>query len=162
MIINRTIPQGSAIKETDLSVAQVVLPETFNSITEITTAVGMIASRDLFPGDILTQYSITDRVRSEMRLVSVPIRAGHLPVLQNGQLVDIWVTPSTDGMALPGPSKLIIAQATMHSVPEFIDPGLDTAITLLIRVSEVSQIVQAMRDGVIDIVALPDNFRSSS
>ena len=80
--------------------------------------------------------------------------------MESGQLVDIWVTPSMDGMALPGPAQLVIGQATISDIPTEIDPTLDTAVTLLIARSEVQVLVQAIRDGVIDLVALPNNRRS--
>jgi hypothetical protein len=63
-------------------------------------------------------------------------------------------------MALPGPATLVISQATIEQVPELVDPTLDTAVTLLINMTSVQPLVQAMRDGVIDLVALPDNKRS--
>ena len=106
--------------------------------------------------------SIADDADKSLRLVSVPIRAGHLPNLDFGQLVDVWMTPSIDGMALPGPAQLLISQAIINMIPDGIDPTLDTAVTLLIPSNQVQVLVQAMRDGVIDIVALPENRRTRS
>lgn len=162
IIIKNPVPAGSALTENDLELAEVILPNYVSVISKSQLAVGQITTRDLFPGDVLTEKSLVNRKRSEMRLISTPIKAGHLPALTPGQLVDVWVTPSTDGMSLPGPATLVISQATIHAIPEFIDPAMDTSVTLLIGINEVSSIVQAMRDGVIDLVALPDNYRNLS
>ncbi|MEN9741164.1 MAG: hypothetical protein RIR66_120 [Actinomycetota bacterium] len=160
VLVIGSVPIGSALTENDVQLVEVLVPDSIEVISEIDQAIGKVVTRDLFSGDLLTKKSIVDRVRSDLRLISVPIKAGHLPSLQPGQLIDVWVTPSTDGMALPGPATLVISQATIEQVPEIVDPTLDTAVTLLIKVASVQPLVQAMRDGVIDLVALPDNKRS--
>ena len=162
VIIQNEIPAGSPIRSADLALVNVVLPEGVKTIPTLAQADGMRATRDLFVGDILTTDSIADDADKSLRLVSVPIRAGHLPNLDFGQLVDVWMTPSIDGMALPGPAQLLISQAIINMIPDGIDPTLDTAVTLLIPSNQVQVLVQAMRDGVIDIVALPENRRTRS
>ena len=162
VIIQNEIPAGSPIRSADLALVNVVLPEGVKTIPTLSQAEGMRATRDLFIGDILTTDSIADDADKSLRLVSVPIRAGHLPNLDFGQLVDVWMTPSIDGMALPGPAQLLISQAIINMIPDGIDPTLDTAVTLLIPSNQVQVLVQAMRDGVIDIVALPENRRTRS
>ena len=162
VIIQNEIPAGSPIRSADLALVNVVLPEGVKTISTLSQADGMRATRDLFVGDILTTDSIADDADKSLRLVSVPIRAGHLPNLDFGQLVDVWMTPSIDGMALPGPAQLLISQAIINMIPDDIDPTLDTAVTLLIPSNQVQVLVQAMRDGVIDIVALPENRRTKS
>ncbi len=159
VIVTNEIPAGSVISQDDLKTVNVVLPQQVKAISDLTEAVGTTATRDLFIGDVLTSDSLSSKTNLNVRLVSVPIRAGHLPKLDTGQLVDIWMTPSTDGMALPGPAQLLISQAAISDIPEGIDPTLDTAVTLLIPNTQVQVLVQAMRDGVIDVVALPQNRR---
>jgi hypothetical protein len=161
-VVTKPIPAGSKISLTDLLLAEVVLPDSVKAISDKNQVVGKVAARDLFSGDLIIPEAISNKSQANLRIVSVPIRAGHIPVLESGQLVDVWVTPSTDGMALPGPAQLVISQATVYFVPTGIDPTLDTAITLLITQADVQKIVQAMRDGVIDLVALPDNNRGLS
>jgi hypothetical protein len=65
------------------------------------------------------------------------------------------MTPSLDGVALPGPASLIIPNAVISAAPEFVDGGMDTSVTVLISQNEVQALVQAMRDGTIDLVAIP-------
>lgn len=162
LVMVNAIPIGSTISASDVQLAEVVLPDVVPTVESTSDVVGMVATRDLFPGDVVIKAALTNQTPSNLRLVSVPIKAGHLPNLSSGQLVDIWVTPSTDGMALPGPAQLVINQATINEVPAGIDPTLDTAVTLLISGTDVQVLVQAMRDGVIDLVALPENRRSTS
>jgi hypothetical protein len=159
-VLTNEVPAGSPIQASDLTTANVVLPTEVKTVELVSQAAGMIATRDLFVGDLLTADSMSDQTNKSLRLISVPIRAGHLPDLDVGQIVDIWMTPSTDGMALPGPATLLIPQATISMIPSGVDPTLDTAVTLLVQSSQVQILVQAMRDGVIDVVALPGNRRT--
>ena len=106
-------------------------------------------------------YSISNGYSSDARSVSVPIRAGHLPQVNPGEKVDIWMTPTLDGIALPGPASLIIPNAVIASAPEFVDAGMDTSVTVLISKNQVQILVQAMRDGLIDLVAIPVAGNSS-
>ena len=153
--LNSNIAQGAQIREGDVTLVQVSVPSTENLISVPGEVVGKIASRDLFAGDLVSVHSISNGFAPDSRTVSVPIRAGHLPQVSPGEKVDIWMTPSVDGVALPGPASLIIPNAVLASAPEFIDAGADTSVTILVSQDQVQVLVQAMRDGVIDLVAIP-------
>ena len=85
----------------------------------------------------------------------MPIRAGHLAQISRGEKVDIWMTPALDGLALPGPARLIIPNAVIEFAPDFYDSGVDTSVTVLVAKDDVEILVQAMRDGSIDLVSIP-------
>lgn len=153
--INSNIAQGALIRDTDVSSVQVSVPSIENLISVPSEVIGKVASRDLFAGDLISAHSISTGFAADARNVSVPIRAGHLPQVNPGEKVDIWMTPSVDGVALPGPASLIIPSAVIAAAPEFIDAGMDTSVTVLISQDQVQVLVQAMRDGVIDLVAIP-------
>lgn len=153
--LNANIAQGALIREGDVSSVQVAVPSTENLVSVPSEVVGKIASTDLFAGDLVSVHSISNGFASDARTVSVPIRAGHLPQVSPGEKVDVWMTPSLDGVALPGPASLIIPNAVIAAAPEFIDAGMDTSVTVLISQDQVQVLVQAMRDGVIDLVAIP-------
>lgn len=153
--LNTNIAQGSLIRESDVTSVQVSVPNVENLISVPSDVVGRVATTDLFAGDLISVHSISNGFASDARNVSVPIRAGHLPQVSPGEKVDIWMTPSLDGVALPGPASLIIPNAVIAAAPEFIDAGMDTSVTVLISQEQVQVLVQAMRDGVIDLVAIP-------
>jgi hypothetical protein len=153
--LNSNIAQGAQIRESDVTSVQVSVPNVENLISVPSDVVGKVATTDLFAGDLITVHSISNGFASDARNVSVPIRAGHLPQVSPGEKVDIWMTPSLDGVALPGPASLIIPNAVIAAAPEFIDAGMDTSVTVLISQEKVQVLVQAMRDGVIDLVAIP-------
>jgi len=153
--LNSNIAQGAVIRESDVSPVQVSVPTSENLISIPSDVVGKVASTDLFAGDLVSIYSISNGYSSDARSVSVPIRAGHLPQVNPGEKVDIWMTPTLDGIALPGPASLIIPNAVIASAPEFVDAGMDTSVTVLISKNQVQILVQAMRDGLIDLVAIP-------
>jgi hypothetical protein len=153
--LNSNIAQGALIQESDVALVQVSVPNVKNLISVPSDVVGKVATTDLFAGDLVSVHSISNGFASDARNVSVPIRAGHLPQVSPGEKVDIWMTPSLDGVALPGPASLIISNAVIAAAPEFIDAGMDTSVTVLISQDQVQVLVQAMRDGVIDLVAIP-------
>jgi hypothetical protein len=159
--LNSNIAQGAVIRESDVSSVQVSVPTSENLISIPSDVVGKVASTDLFAGDLVSIYSISNGYSSDARSVSVPIRAGHLPQVNPGEKVDIWMTPTLDGIALPGPANLIIPNAVIASAPEFVDAGMDTSVTVLISKNQVQILVQAMRDGLIDLVAIPVAGNSS-
>jgi len=153
--LNSNIAQGAQIRESDVTAVQVSVPNAENLISAPSEVVGKIATTDLFVGDLISMHSISTEFAADARNVSVPIRAGHLPQVSPGEKVDVWMTPSLDGVALPGPASLIIPNAVIASAPEFIDAGMDTSVTILVSQDQVQVLVQAMRDGVIDLVAIP-------
>lgn len=153
--LSSNIAKGSLIKESDISQVQVSVPITENLVTVPSDVVGKVADTDLFIGDLVSVHSLADDYPADVRSVSVPIRAGHLPQIYSGEKVDVWMTPSLDGVALPGPAKLIIPNAVVVQAPEFVDAGMDTSVSIQIPQTQVQSLVQAMRDGVIDLVAIP-------
>jgi hypothetical protein len=153
--LNSNIAQGAMIRESDVTSVQVSVPSVENLISVPSDVVGKVAATDLFVGDLISLHSISNGFAYDARNVSVPIRAGHLPQVSPGEKVDIWMTPSLDGVALPGPANLIIPNAVIASAPELIDADMDTSVTVLISEDQVQVLVQAMRDGVIDLVAIP-------
>jgi hypothetical protein len=140
-----------------LSAAQVAVPSTQNLLEMPSDAVGKVAVTDLFAGDLVSIQAVSSSFASDSRVVSIPISAGHLPSIAHGGKVDIWMTPSVDGVALPGPSALIIAGAVVDTVPDYVDVGMDTSVTVMVSADQVQTLVQAMRDGVIDLVAIPNS-----
>jgi hypothetical protein len=153
--LNSNVAAGSMIRESDISSVQVSVPNAESLISVPSEVVGKIASTDMFIGELVNVQSVSNEFASDVRTVSVPIRAGHLPQVSSGEKVDVWMTPSLDGVALPGPAALIIPNAVVFTAPEFVDAGMDTSVTLLISQEQVQVLVQAMRDGLIDLVAIP-------
>jgi hypothetical protein len=151
------IAAGAVIRESDVSISQVAVPNPESLIVVPSEVIGKVAAIDLFAGDLITTHAITTSTASDVRIVSVPIRAGHLPLLTHGSRVDVWMTPSTDGVGLPGPAQLIIPGAVLETAPDVIDPGIDTSVTLQVNESQIQVLVQAMRDGMIDLVAIPSS-----
>lgn len=149
------IAAGAMIRANDVTTSRVAVPNAETLIGDPNEVVGKVAATNLFSGGLITQTSVAAGFAENVRVVSVPIRAGHLPFIEHGSRVDVWVTPSTDGVALPGPAQLIIPSAVLESAPEVVDPGMDTSVTLQISDDQVQVLVQAMRDGVIDLVAIP-------
>ncbi|MCX6404673.1 MAG: hypothetical protein NTW81_04065 [Actinobacteria bacterium] len=145
---------GKQLTLDDLEVVRVALPSAHNYVSSIDSALGIKVTRNMSAGELIPTSGQTNDTSRNLRSVSLPIKAGHLPNLQSGDLVDIWSTPSADGMQIPGPPVLLSQAVTVADVPAEIDPNSDTALSVLLPKKEVAKIVAALRDGQIDIAVL--------
>jgi len=155
--LNHDVLAGTTLTEADLSLVRVALPTDVTYVENIASAVGLRTTHDLFSGDLLQVNATTQTTSTVLRTLSIPIRAGHLPALQHGSFVDLWVTPSTQGLAIPGPPKLVVSRVAVDSVPDGVDANTDTAITISIPRDNVPQVMTALRDGTIDLAVVPQS-----
>ena len=152
--LTHDVVAGKHLVLEDLEIVQVALPSASNYLSSIDAALGITTTRSMSAGELIPTSSQPTNTSNNLRSVSLPIRAGHLPSLHSGDLVDIWSTPSSDGLQIPGPPVLVSRAATVGDAPVGIDSNSDTALTVLIPKSEVAKIITALRDGQIDVVVL--------
>lgn len=152
--VTHDLGAGTKLTDADIALVQVSVPDTAHYLADTNLVVGQITTRNLAQGELLADTAIGKANVSNLRTVSVPIRAGHLPGIAHGDLVDVWSTPSTDAMAIPGPPNLILNRAVVADSPVGVDPASDTAITLTIPTKDVHTVISALRDGLIDVVAV--------
>ena len=154
VILTHDLSAGSVISAGDVQIQNVALPAGIESVTEVNAAIGKFVTHDVIAGTVLHPLAMSDVESGQLRSVSVPIRAGHFPHVSYGSSIDIWFTPSLDGAVAPGPSQLLASNVLVAEVPQIIDSAVDAAITLRVPSDVVPQIVQAMRDGFIDIAVV--------
>jgi hypothetical protein len=157
VVLTHDVLIGKQLTLDDLELVQVAVPSTSSYVNSIESALGIKTARNMSAGELIPVSLQTTSTSANLRSISLPIRAGHLPNLQSGDLVDIWSTPSTDGLQIPGPPVLLSKAATVADAPTEIDPNSDTALSVLIPKKEVAKIVAALRDGQIDIALLGQN-----
>ena len=155
VVLVNDLTAGARISTEDVQLVGVAVPDTANLVADPQSAIGMTVRTDVFAGDLLNVKALGQGELKSMRNISVPLRAGHVPAITNGSRVDVWVTPATTGMELPGPSRVIISAAVVVAAPDAIDSTSDTSATLAIPTKQVQGLVQAMRDGLIDLVVVP-------
>ncbi len=149
-----SLAAGATVTSEDVSLVNVAVPSDVATISRVDDVVGKVLTQPLTQGALIVPGIATSDTAPESRTIALPIRAGHLPAVQRGSLVDVWVTPSLDGVAVPGPSTLVIKNALVADVPSENDPTSDTNISLQVDSSHVQPLVQAMRDGLIDVVVV--------
>lgn len=150
-VVISSLGKGSIIRSSDVQLINVAVPNDVQIVTTLEQVVGMTTTQDLSAGSLLNPSSLSTESDGSLRSISIPIKAGHLPAVMYGSLVDIWFTPGLDGAQVPGPSQLLAANVIVGSVPELQDSSLDTAITVRISEQSVAPVMQALRDGSIDI-----------
>jgi len=154
-VVVNNLPQGASIRSQDVRLVQVNVPSPEILVSSESQAIGDQVVRDLHAGDVLTVHDIGGQSAEQMREVTVPLRAGHVPSLSYGDLVDVWVTPSTTGVAAPGPAHVIASRVLVSVPPEAVDSTTDTSITLQVSTDLVQSLIQASQDGYIDVVSVP-------
>ena len=131
-------------------------------VTDLESVLGQRLSRDLFVGELLPLSALTTINAAELRIVSIPIAAGHVPYVDVGQLVDVWVTPSVDSAIAPGPARLVLENAVIEETQADSDPTIDTVVALAVARTEVPLVVAALQEGPINLVVVPNNDRGLS
>jgi len=148
------LTSGATIRAQDVRITQVNVPAPELLVSDLAQVVGRQVSADLYAGEVLTLHDLAQGETLQMREVSIPLRAGHVPHLAYGDRVDVWVTPSTTGVAVPGPAHVIATRVLVSGPPDITDANTDTSITLSVSVAKVQPLVQASQDGFIDVVAV--------
>ena len=147
VVVVNDLASGATIRVQDVRITQVNVPA-----PEL--LLGRRTVGDVYSGDVLTLHDLVAGQTMQMREVTIPLRAGHVPHLSYGDQVDVWVTPSTTGVALPGPAHVIATRALVSGPPDVTDANTDTSITLSVPLGKVQPLVQASQDGSIDVVAV--------
>jgi len=154
-VLVNNLPQGATIRSQDVRLVQVNVPSPEMLVSAESQAIGDQVVRDLHVGEVLTVHDIGGQATEQMRDVTIPLRAGHVPNLSYGDLVDVWITPSTTGVAAPGPAHVIATKVLVSVPPEAVDSTTDTSITLEVSTDRVQSLVQASQDGYVDVVSVP-------
>jgi hypothetical protein len=154
VVAAHSLARGTAIAATDLRLVPMAIPSDVNVVTNADKVIGEVVARDVATNEIFTSETVAGIDSRATRVLSIPIRAGRLPHLEHGQTVDVWVTPSSESGNLPGPSELIVASAVVVAAPDALDAVSDSAVSLAVSDVAVGAVLAAMRDGVVDVVAV--------
>ncbi len=152
VIAVNSLAAGTTVTAQDVEIVNVAIPDSVQRIASSQDVIGKVLAQPLVAGALVPPSVVSTSGSLTTRTIAIPIRAGHLPGLARGSLVDVWVTPSLDGVATPGPATRVVVDALVAEVPQDVDPSSDTSISLQVENENVQPLVQAMRDGLIDIV----------
>ena len=154
VIAVHSLAAGATVTAEDLQAVAVAVPDSVIVSSSTDALIGKVLAQPLTAGSLVPPSAVTDSITNATRTIALPIRAGHLPDVDRGSLVDVWVTPSLDGVATPGPATRVVSNALVANVPSEIDPTSDSSISLQVENDNIQPLVQAMRDGLIDIVVV--------
>ena len=157
-VLVHDVAAGASVGEADVNAVSVAVPDGVVLAAQADVR-GGVAARDLAAGELLTVQAVAGQQAQTSRVVTLPIKAGPLPALSNGSVVELWVTPSTQGMEIPGPAHIVVEHAIVMDAPPTIDATTDTAVTIQIDMMDVAALMTALRDGTVDVAALPGSTR---
>lgn len=155
---SRDLAAGADLSAADLVPVDVALGDSSAAYAEV--AAGMPSGRLAVPlsaGELLPVSAMTSDAAADTRLITVPVEPLHGPIaLAAGQRVDVWATPQESLDAGTVQPSLVLAGALVASVTvdESGATG-DAGVVLEVPASDVVTIVDAVRSGVIDLVAVP-------
>lgn len=121
-----------------------------------------VGGHELLPHDALAAPG----KQVQRRQVTVPVPYGHLPTdLRSGDVVDLYVTPDdkavrrgSPGVDLTAPrlvlSGVVVAKVTRSS--GLTSSGQTVPVVLTVDPAQVLAVVQALADGPVDLVRVPD------
>jgi hypothetical protein len=129
--------------------------------------VGYVLRRDVRGGELVPRQALAAPGEREVRHVSVPVTAGHLPAdLAAAQLVDVYLTPDPRKSATPTPTptpgsappvagpRLVLSAVPVHLVPKAgaFSAADARAVVLAVPPSDVPALVAAIGQGTVDLV----------
>jgi Flp pilus assembly protein CpaB len=167
--VARDLSAGSQLTASDLQQVRVRLFDSAGQYVAVDAGApptGYVVRRALGSGELLPRASLAVPGEDvDYRHVTVAVAAGHLPPqLDDGQQVDVWVTPETkSGAASPAPTGDATAQLVLQGVTVLgvqRDAGAFSGSTtipvvLQVRPDEVARLVSAMSAGRLDLVRVP-------
>jgi hypothetical protein len=114
-----------------------------------------IVVRPIGAGEFIPSAALSALPLEDSRVVTVPVDPLHVAIgLNAGDQVDVWSSPKDAGSVLP--PKLVLTGLTVRAVAsDVVGTGGEIGVVLLVPVTQVLDLVQAIRAGVIDLVKVP-------
>lgn len=120
----------------------------------LTPPTGVVV-RPIGVGEFIPSAAISTLPPSDSRVVSVPVDPLHVAIgLNAGDQVDVWSSAQDSSSVMP--PVLVLSGLTVREVAsDVVGTGGEIGVVLLVPVTQVSELVQAIRTGVIDLVKVP-------
>lgn len=114
-----------------------------------------IVVRPIGAGEFIPKEAISALPPADSRVVTVSVDPLHVAIgLNAGDQVDVWSSSQDSGSVLP--PKLVLSGLTVREVAsDVVGTGGEIGVVLLVPVTQVPDLVQAIRTGVIDLVKVP-------
>lgn len=161
-VMVRNLAAGALITPEDVEIRSLPasVPHPYISVDE--DIFGQRLARDAFVGEFIPLNGVLKPGEPNLRTVSIPIGTGHAPVVSAGELVDVWMTPSVDGVMAPGPAELVLEAAVIETGNVDQDTSIDSVVTVTVLFDDVQKIVGAIQSGSISLVQVHGNERGKS
>jgi hypothetical protein len=159
LVLDRAVPAGHVIEQSDLGSANVSGVRDAVRVAELNDVVGMRAAVGLVPGQILTSGAlVSDPVPgAQQRMVAVSLTAGRVPsTLAAGTTVDLLGVPSEGDTGKPSELSapvVVSAGASTYSVQTAEDGSV--VVTLLVSAVDANQVAAYNAAGRLTLVQAP-------
>ena len=159
LVVDRAVPAGHVIEQSDLGTANVAGVKDAVPVTDLNDVVGMRAAVGLVPGQVLIAGTVmSDPVPGDQqRMVAVSLGAGRVPsTLAAGTTVDVLGVPSEGDTGKPSDLSspvVVSAGATTYSVQTAEDGSV--VVTLLVSAVDANQVAAYNATGRLMLVQAP-------
>jgi hypothetical protein len=107
-------------------------------------------------GELVPRGALAAAKSADVRQVTVAVDPLHSPVdLQTGDHVDVWASPSNSSREAAAPSKVVTDARVASVASDAVGIGGQIAVVLDLHETDVLPVVEAVRTGVVDLVAVP-------
>lgn len=120
-----------------------------------------VVVRPIGAGEFIPSAAISTLPLADLRVVTAPVDPLHVAIgLNAGDQVDVWSSSRDSGPVLP--PTLILSGLTVRAVAsDVVGTGGEIGVVLLVPVSQVPDLIKAIRNGVIDLVKVPLESQTS-
>jgi len=114
-----------------------------------------IVVRPIGAGEFIPSAALSTLPPTDSRVVTVPVDPLHVAIgLNAGDQVDVWSSSRDTGSV--SPPILVLTGLTVQAVAsDVVGTGGEIGVVLVVPVTQVPKLVQAIRMGVIDLVKVP-------
>jgi len=114
-----------------------------------------IVVRPIGAGEFIPSAALSTLPPTDSRVVTVPVDPLHVAIgLNAGDQVDVWSSSRDTGSV--SPPILVLTGLTVQAVAsDVVGTGGEIGVVLVVPVTQVLKLVQAIRMGVIDLVKVP-------
>lgn len=114
-----------------------------------------VVVRPIGAGEFIPSAAISALLPADSRVVTVPVDPLHVAIgLNAGDQVDVWSSSQDPGSVVP--PTLVLSGLTVREVAsEVVGTGGEIGVVLLVPITQVPDLIHAIRTGVTDLVKVP-------
>lgn len=152
LILANDVVAGQELSQTDLQTIELSGPLSSSPTSTAADFVGKTMKLALPADTLIRSEFVTEN--ADQRIVSFPVKSGNLPNLNSGDLVEVWLTPSSDSLESLTSTRMLLSDVVVDQVPDLTEISSDVVVSVLVAASQVEDLVAATNFGDVHLVGI--------